>query len=141
MCIGKSCTQIAINCKQSQKLFLSKVVPCNTDFFLYIPTYLIKIINKKVFCEKYLNLALKVNIRNHLNLSDNYFHFRILAYLGEHFWSLKLLEAIQEITFQWKKQTSSCHLLNFSIFRHVFISSLDMFKKCINTYHVDSEQV
>ena len=37
---------------------LSKVIPCKTDFFLYIPTYLIKIINKNAFCEKYQNLAL-----------------------------------------------------------------------------------
>ena len=37
--------------------------------------------------------------------------------------------------------TSLCHLLNFSVFHHVFISSLDMFKNCINSYHNDSEQV
>ena len=59
------------------------------------------------------------------------------------FWSLDLLEAIQGIAFQGqkKKKTFSCNLLNFSVFRHVFISSLDMFKNCINSYHIDSEQV
>ena len=56
------------------------------------------------------------------------------------FWSLDLLEAIQGIAFQCQK-TSSCHLLNFSVFRHVFISSLDMYKNCIDLYHIDSEQV
>ena len=33
------------------------------------------------------------------------------------------------------------NLLNFSVFHHVFISSLDMFKKCINSYHIESKQV
>ena len=33
------------------------------------------------------------------------------------------------------------HLLNFSVFHHVFISSLDMFKNCINSYHIESKQV
>ena len=47
----------------------------------------------------------------------------------------------KESLFSAKKKTSSCHLLNFSVFRHVFISSLDMFKNCINSYHIDSEQV
>ena len=41
----------------------------------------------------------------------------------------------------WPFAISSCHLLNYSVFRHVFISSLDMFKNCINSYHIDSEQV
>ena len=43
--------------------------------------------------------------------------------------------------FSVPKIISSCHLLNFSVFHHVFISSLDMFKNCINSYHIDSEQV
>ena len=30
---------------------------------------------------------------------------------------------------------------NFRVFHHVFISCLDMFKNCINSYHIDSEQV
>ena len=33
------------------------------------------------------------------------------------------------------------HLLNFSLFHHVFISSLDIFKNCINSYHIESKQV
>ena len=33
------------------------------------------------------------------------------------------------------------HLLNFSVFHHVFISSLDMFKNRINSYHIESKQV
>ena len=59
------------------------------------------------------------------------------------FWSLDLLEAIQGIAFQCKKKKKNllCHLLNFSVFHHVFISSLDMFKKCINSYHIESKQV
>ena len=40
-----------------------------------------------------------------------------------------------------KKKNLLCHLLNFSVFHHVFISSLDMFKNCINSYHIDSGQV
>ena len=31
--------------------------------------------------------------------------------------------------------------LNFALFHHVFISSLDMFKNCINSYHIESKQV
>ena len=42
---------------------------------------------------------------------------------------------------QRKKKTSSCHLLNFSVFRHVFISSLDMFENRNNSYHIESKQV
>ena len=57
-----------------------------------------------------------------------------------YFWSLDFLEAIQGITLM-SIGISLCHLLNFSVFRHVFISSLDMFKNCINLYHIDSEQV
>ena len=57
------------------------------------------------------------------------------------FWSLDLLEAIQGIAFSVSVRISSYHLLNFSVFRHVFISSLDMFENCINSYHIDSEQV
>ena len=30
---------------------------------------------------------------------------------------------------------------NFSVFHHVLISSLDMFKNCINSYHIESKQV
>ena len=56
-----------------------------------------------------------------------------------HFWSLDLLEAIQGIAFQC--QNFVVNLLNFSVFHHVFISSLDMFKKCINSYHIESKQV
>ena len=33
------------------------------------------------------------------------------------------------------------NLLNFSVFHHVIISSLDMFKNCNNSYHIESEQV
>ena len=55
------------------------------------------------------------------------------------FWSLELLEAIQGIAFQC--QNFVVNLLNFCAFHHVFISSLDMFKNCINSYHIDSEQV
>ena len=33
------------------------------------------------------------------------------------------------------------HLLNFSVFHHVFISSLDMFKNHINSYHIEFKQV
>ena len=43
--------------------------------------------------------------------------------------------------FSVQKKMFSCHLLNFSVFHHVFISSLDMFENCINSYHIDSEQV
>ena len=39
------------------------------------------------------------------------------------------------------KKNLLCHLLNFSVFHHVFISSLDMFKNCINSYHIESKQV
>ena len=39
------------------------------------------------------------------------------------FWSLDLLEAIQGITLS---QHFISHLLNFGVFHHVFISSLDM---------------
>ena len=56
------------------------------------------------------------------------------------FWSLDLLEAIQGIAFQLEKNVLF-HLLNFSVFHHVFISSLDMFKNCINSYHIESKQV
>ena len=58
-----------------------------------------------------------------------------------HFWSLDLLEAIQGIAFQCQKKNFVVHLLNFSVFHHVFISSLDMFKNCINSYHIESKQV
>ena len=34
-----------------------------------------------------------------------------------------------------------CTILNFRVFCHVFISSLDMFKNCINSYRIYSEQV
>ena len=43
--------------------------------------------------------------------------------------------------FSVQKKSLLCHLLNFSVFHHVFISSLDMFENCINSYHIDSEQV
>ena len=81
---------------------------------------------------KHISTKLKILFHN----QDSVFHNFSLS----NFWSLDLLEAIQGITFQLK--TSSCHLLNFSVFHHVFISSLDMFKNCINSYHIhDSEQV
>ena len=53
------------------------------------------------------------------------------------FWSLDLLAAIKGIAL-----SSGKHFLNFFwVFRHVLISSLDMFKNHINSYHTDSEQV
>ena len=47
----------------------------------------------------------------------------------------------KELAFLQLEKFSSCHLLNFSVFHHVFISSLDMFKNCINSYHIQFEQV
>ena len=58
------------------------------------------------------------------------------------FWSLDLLEAIQGITLS----STFCFrfaqiLVYFGVFHDVFISSLDMFKNCINSYHFESKQV
>ena len=39
------------------------------------------------------------------------------------------------------KKNFVVNLLNFCAFHHVFISSLDMFKNCINSYHIESKQV
>ena len=47
----------------------------------------------------------------------------------------------KESLFSWKKKNFVVNLLNFCAFHHVFISSLDMFKNCNNSYHIESEQV
>ena len=41
----------------------------------------------------------------------------------------------KESLFSWKNVV--VNLLNFSLFHHVFNSSLDMFKNCINSYHIE----
>ena len=41
----------------------------------------------------------------------------------------------------WPFAFSCAICSNFRVFHHVLISSLDMFKNCINSYHIDSEQV
>ena len=38
--------------------------------------------------------------------------------------------------FSVQKENVCVNLLNFSLFHHVFISSLDMFKNCINSYQI-----
>ena len=72
-----------------------------------------------------------LNSRDWLNIQNNLMHF-LIAQLARSDPRNNLSSSV------W---ISFCHLLIFSVFRHVFISSLDMFKNCINLYHIDSEQV
>ena len=55
------------------------------------------------------------------------------------FWSLDLLAAIQGITLSPNILCAICS--NIRVFHHVLISSLDMFKNRINSYHIHSKQV
>ena len=94
--------------------------------------------------------SVKTNRHFHWVLNDNFLFFFIIFKhrsnsfpFNASFLIARLARSDPRNSFSacWPFAFSRAICSNFRLFRHVLISSLDMFKNCINSYHIESEQV